>query len=62
MVVVDGRKSRVVVDGRRIGQCHPRGQPRGQTRPDSLKAHPHLRVHCPSHTLCQVVVHLACRA
>ena len=62
MAVVDGRKSGAVVDGRRTGQRHPRGRSRGQTGPDTLEAHPHPRVHCPSHTLCRVVVHLAYRA
>ena len=30
--------------------------------PNTLKAHPHPRVHYPSHTSLQGVVHPACRA
>ena len=52
----------VVVDGRRTGQRHLRGQSGGQTGPDTLEAHPHPRVHFSSHTLCRVMVHPACRA
>ena len=62
MVVVDGRKSGAVVDGRRTGQRYPKGLSGGQTGPDTLESHPHPRVHCPSHTLFWVVVHPACRA
>ena len=62
VVVVDGRRPMVVVDGRMSGQCHPGGRPRGQTWPNTLEAHPHPRVHCPSHTLLRVVVHPTYRA
>ena len=71
MVVVDGRKSVAVVDrrkyvgvvdGRRAGQRHLGGRPGGQNGPDTLKAHPHLRVHFPSHTSLQGMVYSACRA
>ena len=62
MVVVDGRKSMAVVDGRRSGQRHPGGRPGGQTGPDTLEAPPHPRVHYSSHTSLRGVVHLACRA
>ena len=57
-----GGRPMVVVDGRMFGQCHPGGRPGGQTGPDTLNAHPHPRVHCPSHTSLWVVVHPACRA
>ena len=60
--VVDGRKSVGVVDGRRARQRHPGGRPGGQNGPDTLVANPHLRVHCPSHTSLQGMVHSACRA
>ena len=60
MVVVDGRKSVAVVDGKRSGQCHPGGRPGGQTKPDTLEAHPHPRAHCSSHTSLRGVVHPAC--
>ena len=62
VVVVDGRRPMVVVDGRMSGQCHPGGRPGGQTGPDTLEAHPHPRVHCPSHTSLRVVVHPTCCA
>ena len=62
VVVVDGSKSVVVVDGRRLVQRHPRGRPGCKARPDTLEAHPHPRVHCPSHTSLRVVVHPACHA
>ena len=71
VVVVDGRMSVAVVNGRRFVvevdrrrpvQRHPRGRPGGQTRPDTLEAHPHPRVHCTSHTSFRGVVHSACRA
>ena len=52
----------VVVDGRRLIQRHPRGRPGVQTRPDTLEAHPHPRVHFLGHTSLQVMVHPACRA
>ena len=60
MVVVDGRKPVAVGDGRRPGQRHPGGRPRGQTGPDTLKAHPHPKVHCSSHTSHRGVVNPAC--
>ena len=60
MAVGDGRKSMVVVDGRRSGQRHPGGRPGGQTGLDTLGAHPYPRVHCPSHTSIQGVGHPAC--
>ena len=41
-------------------QRHPRGRPGGQTGLDTLEAHPHPRVHCPSHTSIRGVVHPAC--
>ena len=59
-MVVDGRKSVAVVDGWRSGQRHPQGRPGGQTGPDTLEAYPHPRVHCPSHTSIQGVVHPTC--
>ena len=62
MVVVEGRKAVAGVDGRRSGPRHPGGWPGGQTGPDTREAPPHLRVHCPSHTPPQVMVHLACHA
>ena len=71
MVVMDGRMSVAMVDGRRSVaegdrmrpvQRHPEGRPRGQTEPDTLKAHPHPRVHCPSHTSLRGVVHPSCCA
>ena len=62
MVVVDGWISLVVVDGRRPVQHHPRGRPGDQTGPDTLEAHPHMRVHCLSHTSLWVVIHPACRS
>ena len=33
-----------------------------QNEPDTLEAHPRPRVHCPSRTLPQVVVHPVCHA
>ena len=57
--VVEGRKAVAVVDGRMSGQRHLGGQPGGQTGPDTHEAPPHMRVHCPSHTPPQVVVHPA---
>ena len=62
MVVVDGRKSVAMVDGRRSGQRHPKGRPGGQIESDTLEAHPHSRVHCLSHTSLGGVVHPTCRA
>ena len=61
-VVGDERKTVVVVDGRKSGQRHPEGRPGGQTGRDSLEAHPHPRVHCPSHTSYWGVGHPACLA
>ena len=61
MVVVAGRMSMAMVDGSRPVQRHPEGRPGGQTGPDTLEAHPHSRVHCPSHTSLRVVVHPVCR-
>ena len=61
VVVVDGRMSVVVMDGRMSVQRHPGGRPGGQTGYDTREAHPHPRVHCPSHTSLWVVVHPACR-
>ena len=60
VVVVDGRMSVVVVDRRMAVQHHPGGRPGGQTGPNTREAHPHMRVHCLSHTSLRVVVHLAC--
>ena len=57
MVVVDGRMSGVVVD-RRMSGAEGDGDGR---RLDTLEAHPHPRVHCPSHTSLRVMVHPACR-
>ena len=71
MVVVDGRRPMVEGDGRRFVvegdgrrpiQHHHGGQPGGQTGLDTLKAHPHPRVHCPSHTSLRGVVHPSYRA
>ena len=61
-MAVEGRKSIAVVNGKRSGQQHPGGRPGGQTGADTCEAPPHLRVHCPSHTPPQVVVHRACHA
>ena len=41
---------------------HPRDRPKVQTEPDTREAHPRLRVHYPSRTLPQVVVHPVCHA
>ena len=57
---MEGRKAMGVVEGRRSGQRHPRGGPGGQIGPDTHEVPPHLRVHCPSHTPPQVVVHPTC--
>ena len=40
-----------VVGEWRIAQRLPGDRPRGQNKLDTLKAHPHPRVHCPSRTL-----------
>ena len=37
-------------------------RPGGQNESDTLEAHPRSRVHCPSHTFPQVVVHPVCYA
>ena len=44
------------------GPTYPGGPLGGQIGPDTLEAHPHSRVHFPSHTLCRVVIHPACHA
>ena len=62
MVVVEGRKAVAVVDGRRSSQQHLEGRLGGQIGPDTRGAPPHLRVHFPSHTPPQVVVHPTCHA
>ena len=62
VVVVDGRKTMVVVDGRKSGQRHPEVRPGGQTGLDNLKAHPHPRVHCPSHASYRGLGHPTCLA
>ena len=51
-----------VVGEWRTAQRHPGDRPGGQSEPDTLEAHPRLRVHCPSRTLPQVVVHPVCHA
>ena len=43
-------------------QCLPGDRPGGQNEPDTLEAHPYPRVHCPSRTLPQVMVHPVCHA
>ena len=44
------------------GPASPWDQPGGQNEPDTLEAHPRPRVHCPSRTLPQVMVHPVCHA
>ena len=51
-----------VVDEWRTAQRHPGDRSGGQSKPDTLEAHPRPRVHYPSRTLPQVVVHLVCHA
>ena len=51
-----------VVGEWRTAQCFPRDRPGGQNKPDTLEAHPRPRVHCPSRTFSQVVVHPVCHA
>ena len=46
-----------VVGEWRTAKRHPEDRPGGQSDPDTREAHPRLRVHCPSCTLPQVVVH-----
>ena len=58
----EGRRAVAEVDGRRTVQRHSRGLPEGQIGIDTHEAHPHQRVHCPSHTSRPGVVHPACRA
>ena len=60
MVVVDGRKSVAMVDGKRSGQRHPGGRPGGRTEPNTLEAHPYMRVHCPSRKPLRGGGHQAC--
>ena len=52
----------VVVGEWRTAHRHPRDRSKGQSDPDTLEVHPRPRVHCPSRTLPQVVVHLVCYA
>ena len=51
-----------VVGEWRMTQCLPGDLPGGQNEPDTLEAHHCPRVHCPSLTLPQVVVHPICHA
>ena len=51
-----------VVGEWRTAQRLPRDRPRGQNELDTLEAHPRPRVHCPSRTLPQVMVHPVCHA
>ena len=60
MVVVEGRMFVAMVDGSRPVQRHLGGRPGGQTGLDTLKAHPHSRVHCPSQTSLRVVFNHNC--
>ena len=46
----------------RTAQRLPEDRPGAQNEPDTLEAHPRPRVHCPSRTLPQVVVHSVCHA
>ena len=41
---------------------HPGDHSGVQNEPDTREAHPRPRVHCPSRTLPQVVVHSVCHA
>ena len=49
------------VDGTRTIQRDPGGRLEGKTGPDTHEAHPHSRVHCPSHTSSLGMVRPACR-
>ena len=51
-----------VVGKWRTAQRHLGDHSGGQSDPDTSEAHPHPRVHCPSRTLPQVVVHPVCHA
>ena len=51
-----------VVGEWRTAQRHPGDRPGGLSEPDTLEAHPRPRVHCPSRTLPQVMVHPVCHA
>ena len=64
MEVGEGRRAvtEVEVDGKRTVQRHPGSRPEGQTGPDTHEAHPHSRVHCPSHTSRPGGVYSTCRA
>ena len=54
-------RSAVGVEGEwRTAERHPGDRTGGQSEPDTLEAHPRPRVHCPSRTLPQVVVHPIC--
>ena len=44
------------------GPASPWDRPGGQKEPDTLEAHSRPRVHCPSRTLPQVMVHPVCHA
>ena len=46
----------------RTAHRHPGDRPGGQSEPDTREAHPRPRIHCPSRTLPQVVVHPVCHA
>ena len=46
-----------VVGEWRTAQCHSGDRPGGQSKLDTLESHPRPRVHCPSRTLPQVMVH-----
>ena len=51
-----------VVGEWRTAQRHSMDRSGGQNEPDTREAHPRPRVHCPSRTLPQVVVHPVCHA